>query len=166
MLNIIKKVNDKQHEVSKSYSSKYVIGYEFIDGKIKINSSNGDSRIVKNTKSNLKKIDKIVVESKIDIAKKIDGYEATFIDRLYVLLFCMILVVSLGFVSIFSFFIGSMVLFLISILSFSCAVIFSSFIGITYYLTMLDIRKLKSITGYKKEMEFEPFKFSVKALKK
>lgn len=133
---------------------KYVVDYEVMDDHIKVLANNGDYRIVKNTKKNIDILNKTIVKNKVSIAKRIDSYERHSTERLIILLFTIFLVAGCGALIPFSFFTGSYILFLASILVFSIAVIFATISGFNLYMLIRDIQSLKRATGYKQAREF------------
>lgn len=159
VLNVIKeqfkKIKSKYDKVLMKHFKKYIVDYEIIDDKIKIYSSAGDYRIVKNTKNNITKLNKALVQNKVTIQRKIDLYENTYKERLIVLLIDLLLILSFGTIVCLTFFIGSYFLFIISILLFSLSVITSTITGFNYFVLVKEISCLKKQTGYKDEMEFK-----------
>ncbi len=166
MFNILK---EKIKNIKSNYQSffnkrykKYIVDYKIEDDKIKIFSSTGDYRIVKNTKNNITKLNKAVVQNKINIQRKIDEYENNYKERLVVLLVNLFAIIGFGTLVCLTFFIGNYFLFLMSIIFFSLAVITSTLTTFNYLVTVKEITNLKKITGYKSESEFslEDFKLS------
>lgn len=135
--------------------TKYIVDYKIEGDKIRIYSNLGKSRVVKNTRPNQVKLNQTIIRNKIDIANKIDDYEATSKERVIVLLFNSLLLTISGGVVPLTFFIGNYALFIISILIFSLASLATSIIALNYYVLICEIKNLKNLTGYKKEMEFK-----------
>lgn len=135
--------------------TKYIVDYKIEGDKIRVYSNIGKSRIVKNTRPNQVKINQTIIKNKIDIANKIDEYEANSKERALVLLFNSSLIIASGGMIPLTFFIGNYFLFIISILIFSIASLATSIIALNYYILISEIKNLKNITGYKKEMEFK-----------
>lgn len=135
--------------------TKYIVDYKIEDDKIRVYSNIGKSRIVKNTRPNQVKLNQTIIRNKIDIANKIDEYEANSKERVLVLLFNSSLLIASGGMIPLTFFIGNYFLFLISILVFSIASLATSIIALNYYVLISEIKNLKNLTGYKKEMEFK-----------
>lgn len=134
----------------------YIIGYEVLeDGRIKINTTNGNYRFVKNTKRNTKKINQVIVQSKVDIQKRIDGYMNEYKNRIVPFIISAILIFISGAVAISTFFIGSYLLFLFASICFGINIVCISILGFEYIVNLSEIRHLKKVTGYKKEYEFE-----------
>ena len=112
------KLKEKYQNFFNKRYKKYIIEYKIEDDKIKIFSSTGDYRIVKNTKSNISKLNKAVVQNKINIQRKIDEYESNYKERLAVLLVNLIAIIGFGTLICLTFFIGNYYLFLMSIIFF------------------------------------------------
>lgn len=159
VLNVIKeqfkKIKSKYDKALMKHFKKYIVDYKVIDDKIKIYSSAGDYRIVKNTKNNITKLNKALVQNKVTIQRKIDLYENTYKERLIVLLIDLLLILSFGTLVCLTFFIGSYILFILSILLFSLSVITSTITGFNYFVLVKEISYLKKKTGYKDEVEFK-----------
>lgn len=141
---------------------KYVVDYKIEDDHIKIMANNGSYRIVKNNKTNLKKIDQVIVKNKVAIASRIDDYEAHSMERLIVLIINIMLLLGCGIIVPFAFFTGYYLFFLLSIIAFSLSVVTTSISGFNYYILIKEIQSLKKLTGYKKNMEFKLPSLNVK----
>lgn len=135
--------------------TKYIVDYKIEENNIKVYSNTGKYRTVKNTRTNMSKINQAIIKNKIEIANKIDDYEKNGKERLTVLLINICLLGGAGMLVPLTFFIGNYLLFLLSICLFSISVITTSIISIDYYILVKEIQNLKNITGYKKEMEFK-----------
>lgn len=144
----------KYNHLFTKFLKKYIIDYEIMGDDIKIISSNGDYRIVKNTKSNINKINKAIVQNKISIQRKIDDYEDTYKERFLVLLINIICICGFGGLVCLTFFIGSYLLFIFSILLFSFSVITTTFTSFNYIILVKEVSLLKQLTGYKADSEF------------
>ena len=147
----LNKLKEKYQNFFNKRYKKYIIEYK-----------TGDYRIVKNTKSNISKLNKAVVQNKINIQRKIDEYESNYKERLAVLLVNLIAIIGFGTLICLTFFIGNYYLFLMSIIFFSLAVITSTLTTFNYLIIVKEITNLKKLTGYKSESEFtlEDFKLS------
>lgn len=152
--NDIKSLKLKKRILFNQYFKKYVVDYKVEDDYIKIISSNGNYRTVKNTKTNERKINQAIVKNKVEIASRIDDYEAHSMERLTVLIINIILLFGCGIIVPFSFFTGYYLFFLLSIIAFSLSVVTTSISGFNYYILVKEIQNLKRVTGYKKNMEF------------
>ena len=58
-----------------------------------------------------------------------------------------------------TFFVGSYILFSLSVITFGLCVITTSMSGLNYYILAKEIQNLKYLTGYKKENEINLPKF-------
>lgn len=146
--------NKKFGILSKNFK-KYVVDYKIKDNNIRVYNTNGDYRIIKNTKSNVSKLNKTIVKNKLEIIKKIDEYENDEKERLIILIINCLLLIGTGITVPLTLFMGSYLIFLLSIILFSFSVLTTSITTINYYLQVKEIQNLKRITGYKKEMEFK-----------
>lgn len=168
-MKLFESVKSKFNKIIGSYNNffnkryqKYIVDYKIEDDKIKIISSSGDYRIVKNTKSNISKLNKTIVQNKVNIQRKIDEYENNYKERLVVLLINLFAIIGFGTLICLTFFIGNYYLFIMSIIFFSLAVITTTLTTFNYLVAVKEITNLKKITGYKSESEFslEDFKLS------
>ncbi len=149
---IFGKVELKKKSLFNHYFKKYVVDYKIEDEHIKIIASDGNYRLVKN---NMKKVNQAIVKNKVEIASRIDEYEAHSNERLMVLIINIILLLGCGIIVPLSFFTGFYLFFLLSIIAFSLSVVTTSISGFNYYILVKEIQNLKNITGYKKDMEFK-----------
>lgn len=154
ILDIFKGLEKKKKRVLNHYFKKYVVDYKIEDDYIKIIASNGKYRTVKNNKTNIQKINQAIVKNKVEIASRIDDYEAHSNERLAVLIVNIVLLLGCGLMIPFSFFTGYYLFFLLSIVGFSLSVVTTSISGFNYYILVKEIQNLKKVTGYKKDMEF------------
>lgn len=152
---LLKEIDLKAQAALNKSVMKYIINYEIVDDHIKVISSTGDYRIVKNTSSNIKKINQAIVKNKVAIAARIDEYEDTYVERIVVLLMSLFLVSGSGVLIPFTFFIGNLFIFSLAVLLFSFSVIIVASRIIEYSLLVKNIKQLKKVTGYKRENEFE-----------
>ena len=162
---MFKKLQTDTDKFFKSKFTKYVVDYKVEDENIRVISNVGKTRLVKNTRSNISKINQAIIKNKIAIANKIDDYENTFMERLLVLLFNICLLGVAGVFIPFSFFTGKYLFFLLSVIVFSLCVLATSVIGTDYYVLAKEIQNLKKITGYKKENEFKLPEFNIDKIK-
>lgn len=151
---IFKNLEKKKNRVLNHYFKKYVVDYKIEDDYIKIIASSGKYRTVKNNQTNIKKINQAIVKNKVEIASRIDDYEAHSNERLTVLIINIALLFGCGIIVPLSFFTGFYLFFLLSIIAFSLSVVTTSISGFNYYILVKEIQNLKKITGYKKDMEF------------
>ena len=153
MINTIKKYVDlliKRVELSKinflnHKFRKYIIKYEIIGDKIKIYNSNGDYKFVDNTIPNKVKIMEIIKDHEQEINKEIEYYKNNKEDYKIIIITSSLILNVLGFLFIFSFFVGNYLLFILSLISFiSSLVIYIAFL----YKTILfreEVRRLINI---------------------
>lgn len=163
---MFKKLQKNTDEMVSGKFTKYVVDYKIEDeDHIKVVSNVGKSRIVKNTSSNIAKINQVIVKNKIDIANKIDSYEKNNNERLFVLLFNLLFLGVSGIFIPFSFFTGKIFFFIIAVILFGITVIATSVIAFDYYILVREIQNLKKITGYKKGNEFKLPEFNLSKVK-
>lgn len=151
---VYKKIVNKINEFLYGRFTKYIVDYKPEGDNLRIMTNFGDSRIVKNTPENQAKLNKIVIKSKLDIAARIDEYESSSQERLTVLVINIMLLGITGLLVPLTFFIGSYIIFTLSIFLFSFLSLAVSVIMVDYYVLVEEIRSLKNITGYKKDNEF------------
>ena len=140
---------NKKNDYYNHKIDKYIVDYSILDeGHIEIKSNIGRKRIVANTDENLKRLNKLIVRSKVDIARKIDAYEKEASTRLVVFTFSLIMII-LSFASVVSsFFIGNYILFLVSLLLFGFISSINMVLGMNYYILNKEINSLKKSTHY------------------
>jgi hypothetical protein len=129
---------------------KYLVSYSINDnGLIEVESNIGRKRLVVNDEENIKRLNKLIVKSKIDIARKIDEYEKESSFR-FVLIIITSIIIMLSFASVFfTLFIGNIELCLVSLLLFAFISSLNIINGINYYLLIREINSLKKSTHYK-----------------
>ena len=139
---------DKKHD--NHDINKYVISYTILDeGHIEVKSNIGKTRIVANNKANIKKLDQVIVRCKVEIARRIDEYEAESNIRLFVLLLSTIMLV-LSFISVCaSFGMGDLKLLVFALIVFSFILSLSIITVINFNTVNDEIRSLKKCIGYK-----------------
>lgn len=155
----------KKEAYLKHRYTKYVVDYKFDGDNIRVFSNIGNYRTVKNTRSNLSKINRAIVKNKIDIAHKIDDYENTSKERALMLLFNLLMVSVCGGIVVLSFFSGVYLFFLLSLVLFLLISAAAFIMSLNTYVKVSEIQELKRITGYKKSNEFQLPKINVKFLK-
>ena len=114
----LSKINYLNHKFKK-----YIVKYEENKDKIKIYNSNGDYKIIDNTIPNKFKVMEIIKDHQNEMAEKIEIYENKKDDNLIILLSTAFLLIVLGFVFIFSFFVGSYIFLLLSLRAFSITLV-------------------------------------------
>ena len=153
---------NKKNDYYNHKIDKYVISYEIKDKEhIEVKSNIGRTRIVQNSKSNRKRLNQVIVRSKVEIARKIDKYEKEANERLIILLLNIILIGLSGMAVIGTLFVGNLILLLFSLLVFSLIMILSTTTAYNYYFLIKEIRSLKRVTGYKEDLEIELPKFKI-----
>jgi hypothetical protein len=147
---------DKTNDYYNHKIDKYVVSYDVIDDEhIQVKSNIGRIRMVENNKENIKKLNRVVVRSKVEIARKIDAYESESSIRLTILL-SSIIMLTISFVCVMgSLFMGSYLMLLSSMIVFAVVVSLATVQGLNLYILNKEIYSLKGITGYKKENEIE-----------
>ena len=139
------KINFLNHKFKK-----YIVKYEEVDDNIKIYNSNGDIKIVKNNIPNKVKIMEIIKEHGNEINKKIDYYENKKEDYKIILLSSGLLPLMFGCTFIFSFFTGSYILLILTLLSFSiCLYLYINYVY-KIFIFREEIKRLSSIKNENK----------------
>ena len=93
---------------------KYIIAYEIVGDKIKILDSSNEYRFVDNSFYNKVKLNEIIKEHKEEIDLKISYYENKKGEYEIILFINAFILVVLGFIFIFSFFIGDILFFILA----------------------------------------------------
>lgn len=152
--NVIKELEFKKNYFFYHRIKKYIVDY-YIEGEYLIVKSNlGITRKVKKNKSNMNRLNKTIVKNKIAIANQIDEYERNSYDRSILILVNILILCGCGSIVPITLFMGSYIVFLLSIILFSLSVMVTSLIGVDYYIKIKEIQNLKEITGYKLENGF------------
>lgn len=140
---VIKKLKLSKINYLNSKFKKYIIKYNIENNKIKIINSNGDYKYVENNVPNKVKVMEIIKEHEIEIDSRILDYEGKSDDYKIIILSSGILLSFLGVMFIFSFFVGSYILFLLAFLSFSISLVL--FVLNTYKIMINreEIKRLK-----------------------
>lgn len=140
----------KKNNYVNNHIDRYVIRYEVIDSDhIKVWNNINKYRVVRNTSDNLKKLDRVIIKNKVNIAHKIDEYEEESNERTKVLLLNTLLICISGSFVFLSLFLGSYLIILLSLISFSMSIILGSINSLQTYLLISEMRNLKKCTGYK-----------------
>ena len=140
----LSKINYLNHKFKK-----YIIGYEEKGDKIKIINSTGDSKFVENNIPNKVKIMDIIKDHEIEIKNKINYYENKKDDYKIIILSSGLFLLVLGALFIFSFFVGSYILLLLTLISFSISLVL---FGMNTYKIVIfreEIKRLKYIKNNK-----------------
>ena len=140
----LSKINYLNHKFKK-----YIIGYEEKGDKIKIINSTGDSKVVDNNIPNKVKIMDIIKDHEIEIKNKLNYYENKKDDYKIIIISSGLFLLVLGSLFIFSFFVGSYILLLLTLISFSISLVL---FGMNTYKTVIfreEIKRLKYIQNNK-----------------
>lgn len=135
------KINYLNHKFKK-----YIVKYEEDKDKIKIYNSCGDYKIVKNTIPNKVKIMEIIKDHEKEMDEKINLYENNKEDYKIIILSSGITLLALGCLFIFSFFVGSYILFLVALLSF---ITMLTLFTVNLYNTFIDREEVKRLINIK-----------------
>lgn len=142
LLNSIKlgKINFLNHKIKK-----YIIKYEEVGNNLKIYNSNGDVKVVKNNIPNKVKIMEIVKDHAKEIEKRINYYDSKKDDYEITILSSGFILAVLGILFLFSFFVGSYTLLIMTLLSFGITLYL--FCSNTYNILLFreEIKRLKTI---------------------
>lgn len=144
--NIIKRLELSKINFLNHKFRKFIIKYEIKNNKIKIYNSNGDYKIVDNTIPNKVKIMEIIKEHEQEIDKEIKYYNKNKEDYKIILISSSLFLIVLGFLFIFSFFVGNYILFILTLLSFIISLVL--FI-INTYKTLLFREEVKRLIRIK-----------------
>lgn len=139
----LSKINYYNHKFKK-----YIIGYEEIGDKIKVLNSTGDYKFVDNNIPNKVKVMDIIKDHEKEIRKKVNYYENKKDDYKIVILSSGFFLLVLGALFIFSFFVGSYVLLLLTFLSFSISLVL---FGMNTYKIVLFREEIKRLNYIKSE---------------
>lgn len=146
---IIKKIELSKINYLNHKFKKYITGYEEKGDKIKIINSTGDSKVVDNNIPNKVKIMDIIKDHEVEMKNKINYYENKKDDYKIIILSSGLFLLVLGALFIFSFFVGSYILLLLTLISFSISLVLFS---INTYKTLIfreEIKRLKYIKDNK-----------------
>ena len=146
---IIKKIELSKINYLNQNFKKYSIGYEEKGDKIKIINSTGDSKFVENNIPNKVKIMDIIKDHEIEIKNKLNYYENKKDDYKIIILSSGLFLLVLGALFIFSFFVGSYILLLLTLISFSISLVL---FGMNTYKIVIfreEIKRLKYIKNNK-----------------
>ena len=146
---IIKKIELSKINYLNHKFKKYIIGYEEKGDKIKIINSTGDSKFVENNIPNKVKIMDIIKNHEVEIKNKLNYYENKKDDYKIIILSSGLFLLVLGALFIFSFFVGSYILLLLTLISFSISLVL---FGMNTYKIVIfreEIKRLKYIKNNK-----------------
>ncbi len=149
---IIKK---RYERAMRSHFERFVLEYEIMGDDIILKSTRGETRRVQNNRKNVNKINRAIVKNKIAVANKIDNYENHSRERLELLLINALIEGASGGLVILSFFTGVYAFLLFSMLVLIITSVSVSLMLYHIYIEVMEISKLKELTGYKREYEFK-----------
>ncbi len=135
------KINYLNHKFKK-----YIVKYEEDEDNLKIYNSCGDCKVVKNTIPNKVKVMEIIKDHEKEIEEKIDLYENNKEDYKFIILSSGVTLFALGCTYIFSFFVGSYILFAVALLAF---ITMLSLFTINLYNTFINREEVKRLINIK-----------------
>ncbi len=119
---------------------KYIVDYKEDNGMLKVYNSNGDYKYVNNNIANKVKLMEIIKCHKLEIENKVKYYDDKKDDYKAIILFSEIFVIFLAAMFLFSFFVGSYILFFVSVISFLISI---TLFVVNTYRTMLFREEVK-----------------------
>lgn len=149
----VSKINYLNHKFKK-----YIVKYEEDGENLKIYNSCGNYKIVKNTIPNKVKVMEIIKDHKKEIEDKISNYQNNKDDYKIIIISSGLILIALGFTFVFSFFVGSYILFTLTLISFiSMLIMFSTYL---YNIAMdrEEVHRLESIKNAKIELDEKELK--------
>ena len=146
---LIKKIEVSKINYLNHRFKKYIIKYVEEDNLIKIINSNGDYKYVENNIANKVKIMEIIKDHKKEIDKKIKYYDNTKEDSKFIIISSAFFLIVLGCTFIFSFFVGSYILFILTFLSFTTTLVLFTMNTYKILLFREEVKRLKNIKNNK-----------------
>ena len=140
----VSKINYLNHKFKK-----YIIKYEEDKDNIKIYNSCGDYKIVKNTVPNKVKIMEIIKDHENEINERIEDYNNNKEDYKIIIISSALLLFALGCTFVFSFFVGSYILFFLTLFSFIIMLIMFSLNTYNTFINREEIKRLRNIKNNK-----------------
>lgn len=140
----VSKINYLNHKFKK-----YIIKYEEDKDNIKIYNSCGDYKIVKNTVPNKVKIMEIIKDHENEINERIEDYNNNKEDYKIIIISSALLLFALGCTFVFSFFVGSYILFFLTLFSFIIMLIMFSLNTYNTFINREEIKRLENIKNNK-----------------
>ena len=140
----VSKINYLNHKFKK-----YIIKYEEDKDNIKIYNSCGDYKIVKNTIPNKVKIMEIIKDHENEVQERINDYYKNEEDYKIIIISSALILIALGCTFIFSFFVGSYILFTLTLLSFVSMLVMFSMNTYNILINREEIKRLKNIKNNK-----------------
>ena len=168
LIELIKKISTRMRLSKINYLNqkfkKYIIKYQLVNNSIKIINSNGNFKFVDNTVANKVKVMEIIKDHEKEIIKKIELYENQKDDYKIILVSSGLFLSFLGFIFIFSFFVGSYLLFFLAFISFSISLVLFVMNAYKIYINREEVKRLKLIRENKniyEESEIKDIIFDV-----
>ena len=140
----VSKINYLNHKFKK-----YIIKYEEDKDNIKIYNSCGDYKIVKNTIPSKVKIMEIIKDHENEINERIEDYNNNKEDYKIIIICSALLLFALGCTFVFSFFVGSYILFFLTLFSFIIMLIMFSLNTYNTFINREEIKRLENIKNNK-----------------
>ncbi len=140
----VSKINYLNHKFKK-----YIIKFEENGENLKIYNSCGNYKIVKNTIPNKVKVMEIIKDHKKEIEDKITNYQNNKDDYKIIIISSGLILIALGFTFVFSFFVGSYILFILTLVSFISMLIMFSMNLYNIIITREEVHRLESVKDNK-----------------
>lgn len=140
----VSKINYLNHKFKK-----YIVNYEEDEKNLKIYNSCGNYKIVKNTIPNKVKVMEIIKDHNKEIEDKITNYQDNKDDYKIIIISSGLVLIALGFTFVFSFFVGSYILFTLTLISFISMLIMFSMNLYNIIMTREEVHRLESIKDNK-----------------
>lgn len=140
----VSKINYLNHKFKK-----YIVNYEEDGENLKIYNSCGNYKIVKNTIPNKVKVMEIIKDHKKEIEDKITNYQNNKDDYKIIIISSGLILIALGFTFVFSFFVGSYILFILTLVSFISMLIMFSMNLYNIIITREEVHRLESVKDNK-----------------
>ena len=149
----LSKINYLNHKFKK-----YIVKYEEEGENLKIYNSCGNYKIVKNTIPNKVKVMEIIKDHKKEIEDKISNYQNNKDDYKIIIISSGLVLIALGFTFVFSFFVGSYILFTLTLISFISMLIMFSMNLYNIIMAREEVHRLESIKNDKIELDEKELK--------
>ena len=140
----VSKINYLNHKFKN-----YIIKFEENGENLKIYNSCGNYKIVKNTIPNKVKVMEIIKDHKKEIEDKITNYQNNKDDYKIIIISSGLILIALGFTFVFSFFVGSYILFILTLVSFISMLIMFSMNLYNIIITREEVHRLESVKDNK-----------------
>lgn len=140
----VSKINYLNHKFKK-----YIIKYDEKQENLTIYNSCGDYKVVKNTIPNKVKVMEIIKDHEKEINEKIESYHKNEEDYKLIIISSGLILIALGCTFIFSFFVGSYILFTLTLLSFITLLVMFSLNTYNIFINREEVHRLESIKNNK-----------------